>query len=162
MQDTEGFYGKVVFAGTFDHLHEGHKHLLRTASKLGKRVAIGLTSDRMLDSKSKRYLVQNYSQRHGVLEAFLREEKIIDRCSIFPIETMEGGADEMDDLEALIVSDEIKVVENAFVINDKRIKRGLKRFHIIVIPRVRTLDGRPLSSSRIRGGEEFDSADFVY
>jgi pantetheine-phosphate adenylyltransferase len=162
MQDTAGLYGKVVFAGTFDHLHEGHKHLLRTASKLGKRVAIGLTSDRMLDSKSKRQLVQNYSQRHGVLEAFLREEKILDRCSIFPIETMMGGADEMEDIEALIVSDEIKVVENAFAINDKRSKRGLKRFHIIVIPRVRTPDGRPLSSSRIRDGEEFESAKLVY
>ncbi|MHA2384801.1 MAG: phosphopantetheine adenylyltransferase, partial [Candidatus Thorarchaeota archaeon] len=124
--------------------------MLRAASKLGKKVAIGLTSDRMLDSKFKRHLVQSYSQRHGVLEAFLREEKIIERCSIFPIETMEGGADEMEDLEALIVSDEIKVVENAFEINDKRIRKGLKRFHIIVIPRVRTPDGKPLSSSRIR------------
>ncbi|MFX0055059.1 MAG: pantetheine-phosphate adenylyltransferase [Promethearchaeota archaeon] len=162
LQDNAGPYGKVVFAGTFDHLHEGHKHLLRTASKLGKRLAIGLTSDRMLDSKSKRHLVQSYSQRHGVLEAFLREEQIIDKCSIFPIETMEGGADEMEDLEALIVSDEIKVVENAFVINDKRIKKGLKRFHVIVIPRVRTPDGKPLSSSRIRDGEEFDSDDLVY
>ncbi|MHA2191882.1 MAG: adenylyltransferase/cytidyltransferase family protein, partial [Candidatus Thorarchaeota archaeon] len=81
LQEFAGLYGKVVFAGTFDHLHEGHKHLLRAASKLGKKVAIGLTSDRMLDSKFKRHLVQSYSQRHGVLEAFLREEKIIERCS---------------------------------------------------------------------------------
>jgi pantetheine-phosphate adenylyltransferase len=162
LQEFAGLYGKVVFAGTFDHLHEGHKHLLRAASKLGKKVAIGLTSDRMLDSKFKRHLVQSYSQRHGVLEAFLREEKIIERCSIFPIETMEGGADEMEDLEALIVSDEIKVVENAFEINDKRIRKGLKRFHIIVIPRVRTPDGKPLSSSRIRDGEEFDDDALVY
>ena len=162
LQDFAGLYGKVVFAGTFDHLHEGHKHLLRAASKLGKKVAIGLTSDRMLDSKFKRHLVQSYSQRHGVLEAFLREEKIIERCSIFPIETMEGGADEMEDLEALIVSDEIKVVENAFEINNKRIRKGLKRFHIIVIPRVRTPDGKPLSSSRIRDGEEFDEDALVY
>jgi pantetheine-phosphate adenylyltransferase len=162
LQEFACLYGKVVFAGTFDHLHEGHKHLLRAASKLGKKVAIGLTSDRMLDSKFKRHLVQSYSQRHGVLEAFLREEKIIERCSIFPIETMEGGADEMEDLEALIVSDEIKVVENAFEINDKRIRKGLKRFHIIVIPRVRTPDGKPLSSSRIRDGEEFDDDALVY
>ena len=161
-QGFAGLYGKVVFAGTFDHLHEGHKHLLRTAGKLGKKVAIGLTSDRMLDSKTKRHLVQSYSQRHGVLEAFLREEKIIEKCSIFPIETMEGGADEMEDLEALIVSDEIKVVENAFEINDKRTKNGLRRFHIIVIPRVRTPDGRPLSSSRLRDGEEFDSEELIY
>ncbi|MFW9800767.1 MAG: hypothetical protein ACFFD9_10045, partial [Candidatus Thorarchaeota archaeon] len=86
----------------------------------------------------------------------------IERCSIFPIDTIEGGADEMKDLEALVVSDEISVVQNAFDINEKRTKNGLRRFHIIIVPRVRTLDGRPLSSSRIREGESFDSASLVY
>ncbi|MHA2142583.1 MAG: pantetheine-phosphate adenylyltransferase [Candidatus Thorarchaeota archaeon] len=162
LQDFAGLYGKVVFAGTFDHLHEGHKHLLRTASKLGKKVAIGLTSDSMLDTKPKKHLVQNYAERHRELEAFLKEESIIERCSIFQIDTVEGGADRMDDLEALIVSDEIKVVRNAFEINDKRIRNGLNRFHIIVIPRVRTPDGRPLSSSRIRDGEDINSDVLVY
>ncbi len=162
LQEFLGLYGKVVFAGTFDHLHEGHKHLLRNASKLGKRVAIGLTSDRMLDTKSKKHLVQSYAERYGELESFLKAEGIKEKCSIFPIDTVEGGADEMEDLEALIVSDEIKVVENAFGINDKRIRNGLKRFHTIVIPRVRTPDGRPLSSSRIRDGEEFDVGTLVY
>jgi phosphopantetheine adenylyltransferase len=60
------------------------------------------------------------------------------------------------------VSDEIKVVQNAFEINEKRVKNGLKQFHIIIIPRVRTPDGRPLSSSRIRDGEEFDENTLVY
>jgi pantetheine-phosphate adenylyltransferase len=162
VQDFVSFYGKVVFAGTFDHLHEGHKHLLRNASKLGKQVAIGLTSDRMLDTKSKKHLVQSYAERHGELEAFLKAEGIFERCLIFPIDTVEGGADEMEDLEALIVSDEIKVVQNAFEINEKRVGNGLKQFHIIIIPRVRTPDGRPLSSSRIRDGEEFDENTLVY
>jgi cytidyltransferase-like protein len=160
--DSVGLYEKVVFAGTFDHLHEGHKHLLRAASRLGKKVAIGLTSDRMLDRKSKRHLVQTYAERHGELETFLKAESFIGKCSIFPIETVEGGADEMEDLDALIVSDEIKVVRNAFQINDKRVRNGLNRFHIIVIPRVRTPDGRPLSSSRIRDGDQFDEDTLVY
>ena len=68
----------------------------------------------------------------------------------------------MVDIEALIVSDEISVVENAFEINVKRAKNGLRRFHIIVVPRVRTPDGRPLSSSRIRNGEEFNLEDLVF
>jgi pantetheine-phosphate adenylyltransferase len=162
LQDFMGLYGKVVFAGTFDHMHEGHKHLLRNASKLGKTVAIGLTSDRMLDTKSKKHLVQSYAQRIGELKTFLEAEGIIEKCMIFPIDTVEGGADEMEDLEALIVSDEIKVVQNAFEINEKRVRNGFKRFHIIVIPRVRTPDGRPLSSSRIRDGEEFDADALIY
>jgi pantetheine-phosphate adenylyltransferase len=155
-------YEKVVFAGTFDHLHEGHKHLLRTAIRLGKKVAIGLTSDFMLEHKSKKHLVQSYKERHAELEEFLKSECDISRCSIFPIDTKEGGADLMEDLDALIVSDEISVVQNAFEINEKRSDNGLTRFHIIVVPRVRTSDSRPLSSSRIRDGEEFDSGDLVY
>lgn len=152
----------VVFAGTFDHLHEGHKHLLRTALRLGKEVAIGLTSDSMLEQTLKGEVVQPYEKRYGELEDFLKAERSIDRCSIFPIDTIEGGADKMEDLEALVVSDEISVVQNAFDINEKRTKNGLRRFHIIIVPRVRTPDGRPLSSSRIREGETFDSANLVY
>jgi pantetheine-phosphate adenylyltransferase len=142
LQEFSGLYGKVVFAGTFDHLH--------------------LTSDRMLETKSDRHLVQSYAERHGELEEFLKEESIMERCSIFPIDTVEGGADEMEDIEALVVSDEIKVVRNAFEINDKRVRNGLKRFHIIIIPRVRTPDGRPVSSSRIRDGEEINPEELVY
>jgi pantetheine-phosphate adenylyltransferase len=155
-------YEKVVFAGTFDHLHEGHKHLLQTAIRLGKKVAIGLTSDTMLEGKSKQHLVQSYKERHTVLEEFLKSDCDISKCSIFRIDTKEGGADLMEDLDALIVSDEISVVQNAFEINEKRSGNGLRRFHIIVVPRVRTSDGRPLSSSRIREGEEFESGDLVY
>ena len=68
----------------------------------------------------------------------------------------------MKDLDALIVSDEIGVVQNAFDINQLRIDNGLRRFHIIIIPRVRTKDGRPLSSSRIRRGEIYHEDELIY
>jgi pantetheine-phosphate adenylyltransferase len=152
----------VVFAGTFDHLHEGHKHILRTAFRMGKQVDIGLTSDSMLEFKSDRKLIQSYDERKAELEKFVADELDPKRLSIFEINTTEGGADKMEDLEALIVSDEIGVVQNAFDINQMRFDNGLKRFHIIVIPRVRTDDGRPISSSRIRRGEIFHGDELVY
>ena len=152
----------MVFAGTFDHLHEGHKHIIRTAFRLSKNVALGLTSDQMLAYKSDRRLIQSYEERYSELEKFIQSEFDIERSSIFPIETTEGGADKMKDLYALIVSDEIGVVQNAFDINQMRIDNGLKRFHIIIIPRVRTKDGRPLSSSRIRRGEIFHEDELIY
>lgn len=155
-------YNKVVFAGTFDHLHEGHKHIIRTAFRLSHKVALGLTTDRMLAYKSDRRLIQSYDERYTELEKFIQSEFEVERSSIFPIETTEGGADKMKDLDALIVSDEIGVVQNAFDINQMRIDNGLKRFHIIIIPRVRTKDGRPLSSSRIRRGEIFHEDELVY
>jgi len=155
-------YNKVVFAGTFDRLHEGHKHIMRTAFKIGKQVAIGLTTDKMLSSKSNMESIQSYEERYRELEKFLREECDIDRAAIFPINTVEGGGDTMENLDALIVSDEIGVVQNAFDINQLRINNGLRRFHIVIIPMVRSSDGRPLSSSRIRAGEVFDKQSLIY
>ena len=155
-------YNKVVFAGTFDHLHEGHKHLLRTAFSLGERVAIGLTSDEMTQHKSGKRHIQTHEERKKAIMDFILSEGKHERCEIFTIHTIEGGADTMEDLEALIVSDEISVVENAFRINNLRFENGLQRFHIVVVPRVRSLDGAPLSSSRIRKGESFDNLDLVY
>ncbi len=155
-------YNKVVFAGTFDHLHEGHKHIIRTSFRLSKTVALGLTTDKMLEYKSDRKLIQPYDVRYAELMKFIKSELDVERVTIFPIETTEGGADKMKELDALIVSDEIGVVQNAFDINQKRVDNGLKRFHIIVIPRVRTDDGRPLSSSRIRRGEIFHEDELIY
>ncbi|NHI90086.1 MAG: pantetheine-phosphate adenylyltransferase [Candidatus Thorarchaeota archaeon] len=162
MESSGWLYDKVVFAGTFDHLHEGHKHIIRTAFKMSRMVAFGLTTDQMLAYKSDRKLIQPYEERHKELEKFIQSNFEKERASIFPIETTEGGADKMKDLDALIVSDEIGVVQNAFDINQKRIDNGLRRFHIIVIPRVRTKDGRPLSSSRIRRGETFHEDELIY
>ena len=116
----------------------------------------------MLEKKSKKHLIQSYQERYSTLENFIKNDCDFKRCSIFPIETKEGGGDTMEDLDALIISDEIGVVQNAFDINQMRIDNGLKRYHIIIIPRVRTPDGKPLSSSRIRDGETFDSDTLIY
>ncbi|NWF95560.1 MAG: pantetheine-phosphate adenylyltransferase [Candidatus Thorarchaeota archaeon] len=159
---TERPYKMVVFAGTFDHLHEGHRHLLRTALALGDTVGIGITKDVMLEGKSDRHKMQSFSERLEALNQFLSAEGANHRCQIFPIDTPEGGADRMQGLEALVVSDELSVVENAFRINELRRRNRLRPFHIVVVPRVRTSDGRPLSSSRRRAGEDFDPTDLVY
>lgn len=116
----------------------------------------------MIQYKSDKQLIQKYDERYAELKRFISSQFDEERSSIFPIDTKEGGADKMKDLEALIVSDEIGVVQNAFDINQMRIDNGLPRFHIIVIPRVRTSDGRPLSSSRIRRGETFHENDLIY
>ena len=152
----------MVFAGTFDHLHDGHKHLLLASLRLGRFAAIGLTTDKMIEGKKGRENIEPYDARYTALDEFLSKHATSEAYCIFPIDTKEGGADKMEDLEALVVSDEIKVVQNAFDINALRAANGLKRFHILVIPRVRTQDGRPLSSSRIRDGEGLEDQELVY
>lgn len=162
MKQTVWPYKKVIFAGTFDHLHEGHKYLLRTAFKLGKWVGIGITTDQMLSGKTDPDKIQTFEERRMSVLEFLKTEGRSDRSTIFAIDSKEGGAESMKGLEALVVSDEISVVANAFEINEKRAKNGFPRVHIIVVPRVRTEDAVPLSSSRIRRGESFSHKKLVY
>ena len=116
----------------------------------------------MLTQKKRGAWIQSYKERRQALAEFIIPECGLHRCDIFPIETKEGGADKMKDLEALVVSDEIGVVQMAFDINAMRAENGIPRFHIVVVPRVRTKDGRPLSSSRIRDGESFTDNELVY
>ncbi|TXT55687.1 MAG: Phosphopantetheine adenylyltransferase [Candidatus Thorarchaeota archaeon] len=162
MSKSKKPYSKVIFAGTFDRLHEGHKHLLRVSLSLGDHLAIGMTTDKMLEQKADRESIQSYEMRYNKLMEFLREENVVDRCVIFPISTIEGGADKMEDLDALIISDDRKVLENALRINHLREKNGLQRFHIVIVPLVKTEDGKPLSSTRKRHGETFREEDVIY
>lgn len=155
-------FKKVVYAGTFDRLHEGHKRLIRKAFELGEFVGLGLSSDEMATRTRPGEDILPYEKRKQVLLDFIREEGEPDRCQIFEIQTVVGGGDTMEDLEALLVSDEIKVVENAFRINRMRIENGLKRFAIVIIPRVLTKDKKPVSSSRKRLGETFEDKELIY
>jgi phosphopantetheine adenylyltransferase len=116
----------------------------------------------MLGGKTDPDKIQTFDERSKSVLDFLKSEGQGERCAIFAIDTMEGGADSMKGLEALIVSDEISVVANAFEVNEKRAHKGFPRFHIVVVPRVRTEDGAPLSSSRIRRGESFERKKLTY
>lgn len=125
-------------------------------------MGIGITTDRLLGEKTDPDRIQNFDERKKSVLEFVKKEGRSERCTMFAVDTKEGGAESMKGLEALIVSDEITVVANAFEINEKRAQNRLPRFHIVVVPRVRTEDGAPLSSSRIRRGESFDRKKLVY
>ena len=49
--------------GTFDHLHDGHKYLLRTALKLSNFVEIGLTSRELLKNKKAFSKLEDYDKK---------------------------------------------------------------------------------------------------
>ena len=44
-------YDLIGLGGTFDQFHLGHVELIKTAFKFGKRVAIGLTTERLTENK---------------------------------------------------------------------------------------------------------------
>jgi inosine/xanthosine triphosphatase len=139
---------RVVLGGTFDLLHPGHEALLRTA--FGGRpdeVIIGITTDRF--AKESRTRVNPYSARERNLKRFLVARKW--RHARFePIDDPYGPADDLPDLDVLVVSAERLPV--AIALNETRAAKGLRQLGIRTVPMVLAQDGLPIASRRIREG----------
>lgn len=135
-------YKKVAVGGTFDRLHIGHKALLDKAFELGDMVLIGLTSDSYARETS-----ENYSKRKKSLEAYLKGRNY----EIIKLRDVYGPAGTDADIDAIVVSVETRPM--ALEINDIRHKRGLHSLEIITLSMILAANGRPISSTRIRGGE---------
>lgn len=139
---------RVVLGGTFDLLHDGHEALLGAAFR-GKaaRVLIGLTSDRM--AREARPKVNAYAVRERNLRRFLATRRWRN-VSIEPIDDAYGPADDLADLDALVVSAERAGV--AAALNEARRSKGLRPLEVRVVPMVLAQDGLPIASRRIRAG----------
>lgn len=139
----------VAVGGTFDSLHEGHKLLLKTCFKVGKKILIGLTSDSL--AKGKSHYVPPFSQRKHAIEAFLQNLGISDRAEIIMLEDAYGPTIYDKKICAIVVSEETFV--RALEINRIRESRGLPPLDIIVVELVKDKDLRPVSSAKIRRKE---------
>ena len=58
--------------GTFDHLHEGHKLLIKTALSISNNLVIGLTTEKLLKNKKFSLKLENYLTRKTNLEIFIK------------------------------------------------------------------------------------------
>ena len=160
-------YKLVIVGGTFDHLHLGHKALLKKAFSLGQFVLIGLSTKRLYRKKFLWQTIEDYDLRKKNLEKFIRQNfvdynlqnnrQIVDDSlqkkffKIVPINDYLGGADKLKEAEAIVVSR--LSYQNALKINQLRVKNGLKKLEIVVVPDVLACDGKIISSERIRKGE---------
>ena len=145
-------YNHVVLGGTFDHIHKGHESLLVKAFALGKKVTIGLTSDKYVSSI--RYQVssiKSYEVRKKQLETWLKRNSFLSRSTIVPINDSYGPSITDNSYDAIVVSTETEKV--AKEINLLRIKSGIPSLAIIVVPMVPAEDEKRISSTRIRNGE---------
>ena len=139
---------RVAMGGTFDVLHDGHDVLLGAAFGLKPDVAlIGLTTDRM--ACETRDVVHPFEVRRRNLTRRL-DGKGWRRARIEPIDDPFGPADDLADLDVIVVSAERHRV--AVAINEARKGKGLRPLEIHAVPMVLAQDGLPLASRRIREG----------
>ena len=140
-----------MVGGTFDPLHDGHKHLLKRSFEVagpGGHVVIGLTSDSFASRKN--HPIRPFLTRKADLEQYVSSTFHSTQWDVEPLNDRYGSALDTD-FDALIVSEETLAV--AIEINKLRREKGQKKVDIHQISCVLAEDGRWISSTRIYRGE---------
>ncbi len=139
---------RVATGGTFDILHDGHKALLSAAFEpRPQQVLIGLTTDRF--ARETRSEVRPYANRERSLRRYL-EGRGWRTFTVEPIDDVFGPADDLPDLDVLVVSaDRAHVGKD---LNEARTAKGLRPLEVRAVPMVLAQDGLPVQSRRIRAG----------
>ena len=160
-------YKHLVFAGTFDRLHIGHKKMLAMAFSLANKVSLGITSNKMVKDKLLSQLIEKTEDRRWNLERYLKKKGCFKETRFFRIDDIYGPSTSLRQAQGKTLGikpsiktppfDSILVTEftrtNAEKINKRRKERGLPDLKIIVEPLVRGDDGEVVTSERIRMGE---------
>ncbi len=139
-------FTQAVVAGTFDHLHAGHKSLLTTAKKNSHRLVIGLTKPEFVVQKTLSSLIEPFGVRRKNLKKFLGKTA----NKIVPLKNPIGPAATNPKYEAIFASRQ--TLANVNKINRLRLKRGLKTLKTVMIKPVKDTAGKTISSSRVRAG----------
>ena len=136
--------------GTFDHLHEGHKFLLKTALSISELTEIGLTSQDLLKNKQFSSKLEDYETRKENLKSYISSIADLNRVNIVEISNWSDMDKYAQDPEydGLVVSQE--TYDNALKLNENRMKKGLKPLVLIVIPLIKDKNNNKLSSTSIR------------
>jgi len=144
-------YKLVALGGTFDVLHAGHRHLLSEAFKLGDMVLIGVTSDQLVATLHKKHRVRPFSRRVRDLRRFLKTQRRSSRARVTMLREPYGPAARRKNLEALVVSK--GTLASGRRLNRLRRQNNLRRLDLHVIDLLRAVDGKPISTTRVRNGE---------
>lgn len=137
----------IIAAGTFDHLHEGHKYFLEKAFHYGY-VMIGLCADSMISHKVCAEKIYSYKKREKELKNYLTEIGYTHNdYTIKKINDRFGFADKIEDIDAILVTPPVR--KNAEEINEARKAKNWKELEIVEIPLVEDEKG-VISSTRIR------------
>ena len=145
---------RVVVAGTFGPLHDGHRTLFEHALRFGADgVVVALTSDDLAtETRHEPRPIPPFGERvRAVTDAIADLDEWDRDVEIRELETENGIAATEPALDALVVSPETAPELEA--INDRRRERALEPLSGIVAPYVYADDGERISSTRIVEGE---------
>jgi len=134
--------------GTFDHLHDGHKFLIKTALLFSKKIVIGLTTENLLKKKKHAAKIENYKTREQNLKTFIDSIGYLNRVDIIPLNDPYGPPVHDPEYEGIIASQE--TYKNALKINEIRESKSFTPLIIIVIPMIKDRNKNILSSTAIR------------
>jgi len=142
-------YGTIILGGTFDRFHAGHEAFLDKAFKSGETIIIGLTTPSMLKKIVRQNSIWPFEERKKAVERFVKNYG--KEFTIEPIDDIFGPSTEIEDLDAIVATDETR--HTCERINQIRKRKGLKTLEIIHVSYVYSEDCRVVSSSRIRKKE---------
>jgi len=147
----------ALVAGTFDHLHQGHQKLLKTAIQTAARISCGLTNSSFVSHKPLAQLIQPRPTRYSRLSSLLSNQT--SNWSIFPLKHPFEPAASSNQFDTIIASTE--TAPTVKHINRLRLHRRLKPLKPIIINLIKSSDQKSLSSARIRQGQ-INRQGFVY
>jgi pantetheine-phosphate adenylyltransferase len=134
--------------GTFDHLHEGHKFLIKTGLNFSKKLVIGIASDEMLKNKEYSSELEPFPIRKENVINFIKSESKLENVEIIELKDRFGPPIHEPEYDGIIVSQE--TYKTALKINDMRIEKGFKPLLIILIPIIKDKNDLKISSTSIR------------
>ena len=136
----------------------GHRVLLEVAFVLARQVAIGVTSDELVQGKVAAEKIQPFQERVKQLEEYLNGRSFKGRFELVKLTKPEGISETLEEADAMIVSEETHLMLNK--INAVRISRGLTPLVKIFVPYILTNQGRPYRSTDLRLKDEGISPPF--
>ncbi len=146
-------FRKIAVAGTFDYLHDGHAAIISKAFELGESVLLGVCSDEMQELLRKDSAgIQPLAVRMWSVLDILHQKGWLERTEVKVLSDPFGPAAEDKGLEAIVVSPETRA--RAEELNNLRASKGLSRLEIVEVPFVLAEDGQPISSIKVRYGEQ--------
>lgn len=145
---------KIVVAGTFGPIHDGHRTLFEHALRFASDgVVVALTSDDLaVETRTEPRHVPPFGERvRAVTDAVAEIDEWGRDVEIRELTDEHGIATTDPAIDALVVSPE--TAPELESINDRRRDRGLEPLSGIVAPYVLADDGERISSTRIVRGE---------